>query len=78
MGICKKSGTQNNCVVMREAMRQHRRQRIGGLGGVLSPPMGSRGEAPGKFLDFTIAKRQENAFLGRLVHELTDYLCTSP
>ena len=26
--------------------------------------MGSRGKGPGKFLDFTVAKRQENAFLG--------------
>ena len=34
----------------------------GGLGGAVSPPMGSRGEAPGNFLKITSLKRLINAF----------------
>ena len=41
-------------------MRQHRRQRTGGLGGVQ------------KILRFRCPKRQENEFLGHTEKELTD------
>ena len=43
-----------------------------GFGGVLSPPMGSWGKAPGKFFDFAVPERQEKAFLGHAEKELTD------